>query len=158
MRPSRGQLRAGLTLIELIFTIVLIGFVTAIAVPRLHTLKDQAQLSGATTRFSRAVMTARQAAIQRGRRSYFRHKNDSIWVIVDTTGNDSVIVSTPYSLTSSYGVEVTSPTGLSTIEFDPRGVAVQAAKKIFLFEHTSSGRTDSLCVSRLGNLIKKQCP
>ena len=64
MRPSRGQLRAGLTLIELIFTIVLIGIVSAIAVPRLHTLKDQAQLSGATTRFSRAVMTARQAAIE----------------------------------------------------------------------------------------------
>ncbi len=158
MRPGRFLPRAGITILELIMVIVIIGIISAISVPRMTTLKDQAQLSGATTRFSRAIMSARQAAIQRGRRSYFRHKSNAIWVIVYTTGNDSVIVSVPYSLVTSYGVEVTSPTGLSTIEYDPRGVAIQPEKKVFQFKHTRSGRIDSLCVSRLGNLIRTRCP
>ncbi len=158
MPPNRSPLRDAYSLIEILMVISVIGIISAISFPKLAKLKDQAQLTGATTRFARAVMTARQAAIQRGRRSYFRHSSSSVWVIVDTTSSDSVIVVSPFSLESEYGVKVVSPSGVATIEYDPRGVSTQPSKQVFAFKHTNSGSVDSLCVTRLGNTIRQSCP
>jgi prepilin-type N-terminal cleavage/methylation domain-containing protein len=160
MSASQSRLRRGYTLAEVLIVIAIIGIIAAIALPRLGGIRDSAQLSGATTRFTRAVMAARQAAIQRGKRSNFKHSGSKVWVTLDTTGNgtDSVIVTSELSLTSLYGVEVTLPTGVSTIEYDPRGISTQPARKVFHFKHIGSGKMDSLCVSRLGNTIRERCP
>lgn len=152
--------RLGYSLAEVLIVISIIGIVTATAVPRLAKAKNQAQLTGAVTRFTRAVMTARQAAIQRGKTSYFRHSNNKFWVIVDTTGNlsDSVIITAAYDLSDEYGVTVTAPSGVTSIQYDPRGVSTQTTKQVFAFKHTVSETVDSLCISRLGNTIRDRCP
>ena len=157
MRLSR---RLGYTLAEVLIVISIIGIVTAISVPKLAKTKNQAQLTGAVTRFTRAVMTARQAAIQRGKTAYFRHNNSKFWVIVDTTGSltDSVIITPAYDLNDEYGVTVTAPSGATSIQYDPRGVSTQPTKQIFAFKHTVSTTVDSLCISRLGNTIRDRCP
>ena len=152
--------RLGYSLAEVLIVISIIGIVTATAVPRLAKAKNQAQLTGAVTRFTRAVMTARQAAIQRGKTAYFRHSNNKFWVIVDTTGSlsDSVIITAPYDLNAEYGVTVTAPSGVTSIQYDPRGVSTQTTKQIFAFKHAVSATVDSLCISRLGNTIRDRCP
>lgn len=152
--------RLGYSLAEVLIVISIIGIVTATAVPRLAKAKNQAQLTGAVTRFTRAVMTARQAAIQRGKTSYFRHSNNKFWVIVDTTGSlsDSVIITAAYDLNAEYGVTVTAPAGVTSIQYDPRGVSTQTTKQIFAFKHAVSATVDSLCISRLGNTIRDRCP
>ena len=157
MRPS---LRLGVTLAEILIVISIMGLLAATAIPKLATLKNQAQLTGAVTRFTRAVMTARQSAIQRGKMSYFRHSNSKFWVIVDTTGSltDSVMIADAYDLSAEYGVQVTAPSGVTTIQYDPRGVATQPTKQIFAFKHSASNTVDSLCISRLGNTIRDRCP
>ena|SRR5688572_16384808 len=157
MRPSTPKrIHAGFTLAEILIVIAIIGIMTTISLPRLGKLRDKSELSGAMSRFTRGVMAARQAAIQRGKRSFFRHKNNQIWVIVDTTATDSVIVVSPTSLMDLYGVEVTDPAGLASIGYDPRGVSMQPTQQIFRFKHRSN-ITDSLCVSRLGNTIRARC-
>src|SRR6266536_3133715 len=140
--------------------VAIIGILATFSLPRFGNLRDQSKLNNATSRFTRAVMAARQAAIQRGKRSYFRTNNSHLWVIVDTTGTnaDSVIITRDLSLATLYGVSVTSPSGLTSIEYDPRGVSTQATKQVFQFQHTASGKGDSLCVSRLGNTIRTKCP
>ena len=150
---------AGYTLAEVMIVVSIIGILAAVSLPRMGRVRDQAQLTAAMTRFSRAVMAARQAAIQRGKRSYFKTNNDYVWVTVDTTGNntDSVVVTAALSLSALYRVNVTAPTGLTSIEYDPRGVSPQANKQVFQFTH-AGGRVDSLCVSRLGNTIRTACP
>jgi prepilin-type N-terminal cleavage/methylation domain-containing protein len=160
MKPPLRASKSGYTLAEVLLVVAIVGVLAAIAMPRLGGIRDSSQISGATTRFTRAVMAARQAAIQRGKRSQFRTNSSSIWVTLDTTGNatDSVIVTPIQSLVSLYGVEITSPTGLTTIEYDPRGIATQSDKKVFHFRHTNSGRLDSLCISKLGNTIREKCP
>ena len=160
MRPRRTHLKSAFSLVELLMVLVIIGALTAVSLPRLSRLRNQGQLAGATTRFTRALMAARQSAIQRGKHAYFKHNANNIWVIVDTTGTnaDSVIVTPVLNLSTEYGVTLVSPSGLTTIEYDPRGVSAQATKKVFAFQHTASGIVDSLCVSKLGNTIRDRCP
>ena len=160
MRLRRPTPRLGFTLAEVLIAVSIMGIVMAISVPRLAKLKDQSQMTGAMTRFTRGVMAARQAAIQRGKTAYFKHSNNSFWVIVDTTGSltDSVVITAPYNLSTEYGVAVLAPTGVTSIQYDPRGVATQTTKQVFTFNHVVSNRRDSLCVSRLGNTIRERCP
>lgn len=160
MRLRRPTTRLGFTLAEVLIAVSIIAIVTAVAVPRLAKAKNQAQLTGAMTRFTRAVMNARQSAIQRGKPAYFKHSDSKIWVIVDTTGNlsDSIMIVEPYDLSKEYGVSITAPSGVTAIQYDPRGVATQASKKVFAFKHAVSSTVDSLCVSRLGNTIRERCP
>ena len=160
MTPRRPFQRHGYSLAEMLTVVAIIGILATFSLPRLGRLRDQSNLANATSRFTRAVMAARQAAIQRGKRSYFKTNANNIWVIVDTTGTnaDSVIITRALSLSSLYGVTITEPSGLTSIEYDPRGVSTQASKQVFKFQHTGSGRVDSLCVSRLGNTIRTKCP
>lgn len=158
--PTRTSHKPGFSMIELLVVVSIIGVLVTFSLPKLVKLRDQGQLASATTRMTRAVMAARQAAIQRGKHAYFKHNNSSIWVILDTTGinTDSVVITGAIDLNSLYGVKIVSPTGLTAIEYDPRGVSAQATKQVFAFLHTNSGMVDSLCVSKLGNTIRDRCP
>lgn len=159
MRLHRRASRKAYTLAELLITISIVGILLAVTLPRYGKIRDQGQMASAMTRFTRAVMAARQSAIQRGKPAYFKTNANQIWVTLDTTGNnvDSVIVTAAIDLTEMYSVQVTQPVGLVEIAYDPRGVSTQATKQVFHFEH-SGGRRDSLCVSRLGNTIRERCP
>jgi len=160
MRLNRSYLRLGFSMIEVLTVMVIFGVVVTLALPKLVRLRDQGQLATAQNRFIRAVMAARQAAIQRGKHAYFKTSNSDIWVILDTTGinTDSVIITSKMNLGTEYGVSVTSPSGLTSIEYDPRGVSTQNTKQNFAFRHNTSGIVDSLCVSKLGNTIRDRCP
>lgn len=159
MRLPKLASRKAYTLAEVLITIAIIGILMGITLPRYGKIRDQGQMASAMTRFTRAVMAARQSAIQRGKPAYFKHDDSRIWVTLDTTGNntDSVIVTSAIDLSTQYNVRVTEPMGLVSIAYDPRGVSTQATKQVFHFEHTG-GRRDSLCVSRLGNTIRESCP
>jgi prepilin-type N-terminal cleavage/methylation domain-containing protein len=160
MRLNRPGLRSAYTLIELLTVVAIIGVLTAVSVPRLSRLRNQGQMSSATTRFTRAVFAARQASIQRGKHAYFKHNGNKIWVIVDYKAGppaESVVVTPALNLETLYSVEVTAPAGLTSIDYDPRGVSAQATKQVFKFKHHSDLQ-DSLCISRLGNTIREKCP
>src|SRR5688572_18522573 len=87
MRLRRLWRKHGYTLAEVLIVVSIVGILAAVAMPRLGRIRDSGQMASATTRFTRAVMAARQASIQRGKRSYFKHEDNRIWVTLDTTGN-----------------------------------------------------------------------
>ena len=159
MRLPRLASRHGYTFAELLIAMAILGILVAVTLPRYGKIKEQGQINSALTRFQRAVMAARQSAIQRGKPAYFKTDNSKIWVTLDTTGNntDSVIVTAVIDLAAQYNTTVYDPSGLVSIPYDPRGVSTQTSKQVFRFRHPG-GRVDSLCVSRLGNTIREFCP
>ena len=152
--------RAGFSLAELLIAVAILGILTAVSLPRFATLRTQTQLRAAMSQFQKTVMTARQTAIQRGKPAYFKTNGQLLWVTLDTTGNntDSVVVMRALSLPTMYRVNITSPSGLPSIKYDPRGISTSASKTTFIFTHTTRGTLDSLCVSKLGNTIREMCP
>lgn len=157
---TRRTRRNGYTLAELLIVIVIIGVLSAVSLPKFGRLRAQAQLNSAMGHFARLVMTARQTAILRGKPAYFKTDGSLLWVTLDTTGNntDSVVVVRALSLPTAYRVNITSPSGLTSVRYDPRGLATSSAKTVFKFHHTITGTLDSLCVSKLGNTIREACP
>ena len=151
--------RPAFSMVEILVVMAVIGILSAVALPSFTRARARAELNSATNRFSRTVGVARQAAIMRGRRSYFKHDAGRLWVMVDTGGTaaDSVVVVASFPLDSVYNLASITPADLSIIEFDPRGVSTQPSQKVFRFVHPG-GIQDSLCVSKLGNSIRTVCP
>lgn len=152
--------RKGVTLAELMIVTSIIGVVAGVGLPRLATIRERASLSSATTRFTRGVIAARQAAIFRGAPAAFKTNGSKFWVALDTTGTgvDSVVVTPTIDIETTYGVSVTATSAQTVIQFDPRGVATQAAERVFTFRHLGSNAVTTICVSRLGNTIRERCP
>ena len=151
--------RPAFSMIEVLIVIAIVGILSAVALPSFSRARSRAELTSATNRFSRTVGVARQAAIMRGKRSFFKYAEGNVWVMVDTGGAvaDSVVIVPAFRLDSSYNLTSITPTELAIIEFDPRGVSTQASQKVFRFAHPT-GIQDSLCVSKLGNSIRTVCP
>lgn len=151
--------RSGFSLVELMIVVIVIGIMVSMAMPALSRARSRAALASATARFARTVGVARQAAILRGKHSHFKMTDGLLWVTVDTgaTAADSLVVVPAFRLDSTYGLAAITPSGTTSIEFDPRGVSTQPSQRVFRFEHPS-GLKDSLCVSKLGNSIRTVCP
>jgi prepilin-type N-terminal cleavage/methylation domain-containing protein len=160
MRIVRSRSLAGFSLAELLIAIAIVGVLAAISLPRLGRIRAQSQLASASRTVTRALMAARQSAIQRGRHSYFKKNGNSVWVIVDTTGvnSDSVLIIAAMDVSESYGIQISAPSGLKVIEYDPRGVANSASQTLFEFTNPVTATKDSICVSKLGNTIRERCP
>ncbi len=140
MRSSRK----GATLVELALTLVLLGILTAFAVPRGAALVDSFGVRGASQDVVLALAAARAAATQRG---------DYTTFVADPRGGRVAVVSAGDTI---FGRDVARMRGVrlqatrESVTFAPTGLGWGAANTTIVVSR--GARADTIVTSRLGRI------
>jgi len=133
----------GVTLLELVVVLVLLGVVTAIALPARRAALDRAALSSASRELVLLLGHAREVAVARGSAAV---RLDSVRGTVRLTAPGAPAVEA--ELASLYGVQLGSTR--DSLAFDARGLGHGAANLRIVLRRGHAA--DTIVVSRLGRV------
>ncbi len=138
----------------MLIVVVIIGGLTLFSIPKFSVLQERSRLTSARQEIEAALVTARAAAIQKGRISKLHIANNRISVTVTPVGGGTEMTVLPVMpLDSVYGV--TMSVSDTVIVFDVRGFA-----KLYntgIFKLIGRTRRDSVCVSSSGQIMSRGC-
>jgi prepilin-type N-terminal cleavage/methylation domain-containing protein len=155
-RDARGQ--AGLTLPELVLTLVVLGILLALAIPRIDNGLRRVRLQSASAELSTAHFLARTSAMRYGRPAqlHIDAANGNFWVQVDTSISAGTLdtVGSIHRM-SSAGITITSTRAI--LCFDRRGLAYTAGNceaPDATITFSLAGRTDTVRTTAIGKIIR----
>ncbi len=153
------QSRSGFSLIELLTVVTIVSGIALLAAPRFTTLSERSALRSARQQVESAIATARASAIQKGRESTFWVQGNRIGVrtvINDAGATTNTLPGIP--LDSSLGITLSLAGGADTaLVFSPRGFVTPRLTAIARYRFTIGSRTDSTCISSVGQVIGSGC-
>ena len=158
--------RRGFSLPELLVVIAIMGILTGFAIPKIRTFKATNNMRSAQAQVASSIATARAAAVQKGNQGRFvlRGNNLAVEVRADTSRTVGVsqtgtlVLLSNIPLNERYGVSVTVRTAAdSEVFFDARGFGRTGSGSMARIILTGSGKTDSVCVSSIGLIMKQGC-
>jgi prepilin-type N-terminal cleavage/methylation domain-containing protein len=141
--------RSGFTLPEILIVIVIISVLALVAIPRFSTASSKRHLESARMRVMAALVTARQAAIQKGTSVTFTLDNTHTVRVKQTSGDTTNLVS-PVPLNTLYKV---TADGSVSIEFNSRGFSTSGTSTRMILERVGVGK-DTLTVSKTGMVMR----
>jgi Tfp pilus assembly protein FimT len=136
--------RAGTTIVELTLTMVLVGIMSAIGLPRARSALDRLSVRGAKQDVAFALAAARGAAIRRGDYAAFSVDPRGGHVRVLLAG-ETVI---DRELITRRGVSITA--SRESVTFAPSGLGYGAANTTIVLRR--GGAADTIVTSRLGRV------
>jgi prepilin-type N-terminal cleavage/methylation domain-containing protein len=146
--------RHGFTAIEMLIVMVLIGLLSAVALPYLRTGPSKASVNGATSAIAGYHAIARNAAISRGRVAVLVIKAAApatVLVVLRRTGSTAVdTVGAVENLYSRFSV--TLSTTSDSLIFTPRGIGIGSSTTTVIA--TRGTVADTLTISGAGRLIR----
>jgi prepilin-type N-terminal cleavage/methylation domain-containing protein len=155
--------RKGVTLMEIMTVVVLTSVIMAITFPSMKDTKRAASMQSARTQVESYLAVARSVAVRSGVRAYLVRNGNTLTILADSA-NGPVPVVRSINLDEVSGVLLTSSSGLTadTIVYDNRGIATNLGASGGKFYLTfargyGAGAKDSICVTRLGATLDKQC-
>jgi prepilin-type N-terminal cleavage/methylation domain-containing protein len=146
--------RSGITLIEMIIVLSVMGIMVGMGLPRFHGMIERAGVSSARDQVMSALQVARTTAVRRAANTTFNISGDEIWVTSDSSGT-SVTIMPKMSMYTQHSAKVTTSGKVDAIQFNMRGLASGVAGRIFL---TRGSKVDSVCVTVLGGTTRLACP
>jgi Tfp pilus assembly protein FimT len=142
---------------ETIAVAVIAGMMALLVLPRFSLLAEQNQLTIAREDLTAAIAKARNAAMQGGRNATLFLSGDRMWVTAENAGSTTTVLPVQ-SFKTLYNVSVaTSDSTLSSVTFDRRGYATPRLASIGVFRIKGATRTDSVCVTRAGHVLRGSC-
>ena len=133
--------------------VVLAGALMAVSMPKVGTFRAKTELRAAKDHVATQLATARAAAIRRAQPARFNAAGNQIWVTVDSSGTQVMLVN-KISLNEQF--KVTLAGNRPDITFDSRGFA-QGLPSLAVFVVSRGSARDSVCVSRVGAIMRERC-
>lgn len=152
--PLRRASRAGLSFVELVVVIVIIGLMVLFALPKLGPAYDHTMVRGARTTVTNLYNATRTAARASNRVAVLRLNGNVLVIERDSafpsTGKDTVSMGGKFhDLNLQYGVTVTGP---DLVRVDPRGMLMPGGTHTWVV--TRDGWSDSVMVNSYGRMIR----
>ena len=144
--------RAGLTLVEIMTVMVIMGIVMMMTLPKYGNMNDRNKMRSAKDGVTSRLSAARASAVATGRPSTFTFTGTTITVTRTNTAGVEVAVGNSLDLYNQFGVKKSS--GDLTIKFDGRGMTNMNAAKLIIERGLI---TDSLCINKLGLINRHGC-
>jgi prepilin-type N-terminal cleavage/methylation domain-containing protein len=143
---------AGFTVIELLWVIVLMGLMAMLGIPRIRDAVQKQNVRGARVAAVAHVVTARNAAVQRGcRATVHMRSSGAMWVTACRTAGAGVdTLGGVDNLYDRYGVTLSATR--DSIQFDPRGLSLGNQSAMISFTNTLA--TDSITVNAVGRVVQ----
>jgi prepilin-type N-terminal cleavage/methylation domain-containing protein len=146
----------GFTLVEMMMVIVIISLLTLFAVPKFGVLQERSRLQSARQEIEAALVTARAAAIQKGRIAKLHIGNNRLSVtVIPVGGGPEMTVLPVMPLDSVFGISMTVTD--TVVTFDVRGFATPRLSGTGMFKLIGRTRRDSVCVSTSGQIMSRGC-
>lgn len=151
--PPR-TLRQGISLVEMLVVIVLIGMMVAVALPKAGKLYDHAMVRSARTTLTNLYNATRVTARASNQVAVLR-LNGGVVVLernqsFPSTVKDTVTMGGQFhDFPARYGVTITGP---DSVRMDPRGMLVDAGPHTWVF--TRDGWSDSVMVNSYGRILR----
>ena len=139
-------MKQGMTLIELLLALVVVGLLTGAAAPAVAGLRDRHVVQAAAAEIAGAHNRARIRAVLESRVSELEVRADSLVISLTFASGAAVVWSVPGPLAS--GTALLSPS--RKISFAPTGVTMGFANATFIVTRGSARR--QVVVSRLGRV------
>ncbi len=150
MTNSEPINRRGFTLIEILLVIVLLGIMSAFALPRFADAVRKQNIRSARVALVGLCAQARATAIQRGSKTKFVLLNSVISIqSSNPVTNASQTVGNPVDLYGRYGVTVL-PSSFS-LEYDPRGIGTAPQTSLQIAKGSD---TTTVVISAAGRVIQ----
>lgn len=143
--------RPGFTAIEMALATTIVGIVTAIAYPKLTSIREQSELQGAKRQVITQLAGARTSAIQRGRSVDLRTVGGGVWLTIEDGGTK--IISPRIRVDETFGVSLTASHAI--VSYDARGYATSLPVAGAKFVLARGAMKDSVCITRLGVVLQE---
>jgi len=150
--------RAGFTVVEMMVVVMIVGVLALLGFPKMRRALDKANVRSTRAYLGTAVATGRAVAVQRGCRAvvhFTSGASGTVWVTACSRTNPSPAVDTiggVEQLASRYRVTLTATR--DSIQFDPRGLSMDAATTTVRITGAISGGYDSLLVNTIGKVMR----
>jgi prepilin-type N-terminal cleavage/methylation domain-containing protein len=154
--PSEPQTtsRRGISLVEMLMVVVLIGMMLAVALPKAGELYDHAMVRSARTALTNLYNATRVASRASNQVAVLR-LNAGVVVLernqpFPSTAKDTVTMGGKFhDFPARYGVTITGP---DSVRVDPRGMLMDAGPHTWVF--TRDGWSDSVMVNSYGRILR----
>ncbi len=153
-----GAIRNGgaacFTVMVLLLVMGMIGVITALAYPKMHSMFDSANVRTARDRVQAYLNSARAVAVQNGRTSVFHSTAQVIWVTADSQGTQTTYLN-KIALNTVYGVTMTATA--DSVVYTGHGIAMSLGHNDTL-SLSKNGKTQQVCIGGLGTISIGTCP